>query len=186
MSASSRVRVYMACSLDGFIAGPDDDLSWLEPSGEEPKVPPPPTGAVEFDAFMNEVGVLLMGRRTYDVVASLGSWIYGETAVLVVTHRPLPPSPASVRPVAGDIAALVTRAKEVAGDKDVYLDGGALIRQALDADLVDEMIITFIPILLAGGTRLFDGLVSRRSLEFVEHHAYGHDKLQIVARIRRG
>ncbi|MBW2257712.1 MAG: dihydrofolate reductase [Deltaproteobacteria bacterium] len=185
MSASSRVRVYIACSLDGFIAGPDDDLSWLAASEHVPNTPAPPTGAMEFDGFMAQVGALLMGRRTHDVVAGMGQWIYGDMPVLVATHRPLDPMSETVRPISGDITQLVAQAKDTAGDKDVYLDGGTLIRQALDAGLVDELVITFVPVLLAEGIRLFDGLVARQSLEFVAHHRYGHDKLQVTARVRR-
>ena len=185
MSESSRVRVYIACSLDGFIAGPDDDVSWLEAPEGMPDASAPPSGALEFDAFLAEVGALLMGRRTWDVVAGTGQWIYGAVPVLVATHRPLRPPADTVRPVSGDIAQLVAQAREVAGEKDVYLDGGNLIRQALDAGLVDELAITFVPVLLAAGIRLFDGLVSRQSLEFVAHHRYGHGMLQVTARPRR-
>ncbi|MFT5681808.1 MAG: dihydrofolate reductase [Myxococcota bacterium] len=177
MSDSSRVRVYMACSLDGFIAGPDDDLSWLEPPADAP----PPTGGIEFEPFMAQIGVMIMGRRTHDVVAGFGQWAYGETPVLVATRRPLTPAAPTVRAVSGDIAAIIEQARAVAGEKDIYLDGGDLIRQALNAGLIDELIITIIPILLGDGIRLFDGIAQRTSLEFVAHHAYGH-MAQIVAR----
>jgi len=187
MTTSARVRVYMACSLDGFIAGPDDDLSWLEPASDAPEEPPPPSGALEFADFMQQVGVLLMGRRTYDVTTALlkdAPSPYGDTPVLVVTHRPLDAWSESVRAVSGDIAQVVAEAKRVVQDKDVYLDGGDLIRQALNAGLVDELVITFIPILLTAGVRLFDGLLQRQDVEFVSHHRYGHDKLQVTVRVK--
>lgn len=168
----------MACSLDGFIAGPDDDLEWLN---EPEPVQTEPTEALEFGAFMAQVGCMLMGRRTYDVVSGFGKWFYGDVPVHVVTHRPLEPVVETVRAVTGDIEQLVSVALETAGGKDVYLDGGNLVRQALDAGLVDELIITTMPILLAGGVPLFDGLLRRQSLEFVAHHSYGN-KLQIIAR----
>ncbi len=184
MTTSARVRVYLACSLDGFIAGPEGDLSFLEPSGPPPETPPPPSDALTFEAFLDQVGVLLMGRTTYDVIAGMGQWIYGDLPVLVATHRPLETSQATVRPVTGDIAALIAQAREVAGDRDVYLDGGHLTRQALDAGLVDELTLTFVPVLLTQGIRLFDGLVERHSLEFTAHHRYGHEMLQLTARVR--
>ena len=185
MSGRSRVRVYMACSFDGFVAGPDDDLSWLNDTRGAPDTPPPPSeGALEFGDFIAQVGALLMGRRTHDVVSGLGQWIYGELPVLVATRRPLEPAHHTVRAVTGDIEALVAQAKDAAGEKDVYLDGGDLIRQALDAGLVDEMTITVVPILLTSGIRLFDGLVSRKLLDITGHHRLGHDMLQITARVR--
>ena len=180
MAESSRVRVYMACSLDGFIAGPDDDLSWLAPSEPPPEGPPPATDALEFDGFMAQVGSMLMGRRTHDVVAAMGVWPYGDMPVLVATTRPLQPAAPTAHSVRGDIGALIAQAKEAAGDKDVYLDGGNLIRQALDAGLVDELCITFVPILLGDGIRLFDGLAGRTRLQFLGQHMYG-EMLQVTA-----
>ena len=87
-----RVRVFIACSLDGFIAAPGDDLSWL---------PQPREGEGDFgySAFMSEVGALLMGRSTYDVVEKFPEWGYGEKYVLVATHRPLTPRLPTVRAV---------------------------------------------------------------------------------------
>lgn len=182
MSAHTRVRVYMACSLDGFIAGPQDDLSFLEPPTPAPDLAPPPSGALEFDAFMAQVGAMLMGRRTYDVVTGMGVWPYGDTPVLVATHRELSPPAKPVRAVTGDIHSLISQAKKAAGDRDVYLDGGALIRQALDGGLVDELCLTWVPILLGKGIRLFDGLQGQTRLEFVEHHSYDWGLLQVTAR----
>lgn len=181
-----RVRVYLACSLDGYIAGPDDDLSWLDaPSAPSDEEPLPPSEALNFDGFIAQVGAMLMGRRTYDVVEGMGHWIYGDLPVLVATHRSFASPQDTVRAVAGEISELIAQARDAAGEKDVYLDGGGLVRQALDAGLVDELILTFVPILLTDGVRLFDGLVSRQSLEFVAHHRFGAGMLQVTARTRR-
>jgi dihydrofolate reductase len=175
MSVASRVRVYMACSVDGFIAGPDDDLGFLAEPASERADAPEPSGALRFEAFMQQVGALLMGRRTHDVVAKMGVWPYGDTPVLVATHRDIERAAHSVRPVEGSIDSLIERARAVAGDKDVYLDGGDLVRQGLDAGLVDELCITVVPVLLGGGgTRLFDDLKRRTKLELVAHHRLGH------------
>ena len=195
MASTSRVRVYIACSFDGFMAGPDDDLSWLPGAdgsamseadisavdhGDEA------VGAVGFEQFMADVGALLMGRRTYDVVAGFaGPWPYGDRPVLVATHRPLTPSVPTVRSVGGDISALVASAKEAAGEKDVYIDGGALIRQALDADLIDEMIVTMVPILLGHGHALFAGVTKRLPLTFEGWHRFGEGMVQVCVRPHR-
>ncbi len=180
MSQRSRVRVYLGCSLDGFIAGPNDDLSWLSEAGD----PSAPAGdGIAFEAFLDQIGVMLMGRRTYDVVTPFPEWPYGALPVHVVTHRPLDAKQPTVRAVSGDIYTLIAEAKAVAGDKDVYVDGGLLVRQALDAGLVDELVLTFLPILLAGGVSLFDGLLQRRKLVFVEHHRFRGGALQVVARV---
>jgi dihydrofolate reductase len=183
MSASSRVRVYMACSIDGFIAGPDDDLDWLHAPAPEGSPALEDSDALGFDTFMGQVGAMLMGRRTHDVVLGMGVWPYGDTPVLVATHRELTPGAETVRAVSGDIQSLVAQAKDAAGDGDVYLDGGLLIRQAIDAGLVDELCLTMIPVLLGDGIRLFDGPLGATDLDFVAHHTYGH-MLQVTVRPR--
>ncbi len=184
MTEGSRVRVYMASSLDGFIAGPDNELGWLERDHSAPGDLPADPQALGFAAFMAEVGSMLMGRTTYDTVEGLGQWIYGETPVLVATRRPLQPVASTVQAVAGDIAELIAQAKALAAGKDVYLDGGALIRQALDAGLVDELTISYVPILLGAGIRLFDGLASSSSLQFTSHRAMEGGMLQVRAQVR--
>lgn len=166
-----RVRVYLACSLDGFIAGPDDDLDWLSAPSEDPDLPPD-EAALGFEAFLEQVGVMVMGRRTYDVVRRFGAWPYGELPVLVTTHRPLAEAPGTVEAIAGDIAEVLNTARARAGGRDVYLDGGDLVRQALAADLVDEMVLTMVPTVLGGGVRLFEG-IDRTRFRFVRYAAYG-------------
>jgi len=151
----SKIQIYCAVSLDGFIAGVDDDLSWLgEPSMEQTNDP----GTIPFDAFLNQTGALIMGRRTFDVVMGFdGDWPYGSIPIFIATTRPLPDVPTTVSACKGNIKDLCEQAKQVAGDKNVYLDGGNLITQVLDADCVEEMILTAIPVLLGQGVPLYQG-----------------------------
>jgi dihydrofolate reductase len=173
----------MACSLDGFIAGKDDDLSWLEP--DEGAKGQSDEGAVDFQGFMSEVGALLMGRRTYDVVMGFpGEWPYGDTPVLVATSRSLEGAAPTVRAVSGTTEELIVAARDAAGDKDVYLDGGALIRAALDAGLIDELIMTIVPTVLGDGIPLFTGTKQRHRFEFTGHHSLD-GMVQLHARPRR-
>jgi len=172
---TSRVRVYLGCSLDGCIADSNDDLSWLiDPPEEE-------GDAVGFFTFMEDIGALLMGRRTWNVVEAFDGWFYGETPVLVATHREIVCDRPTVQTVSGSIEEVVAAAREAAGDKDVYVDGGNLVRQALDAGLVDEIILTVGPIVLGEGVRLFDGLTKRHQLEFTKIVPWGR-LVQIHAR----
>ena len=117
------VRVFIACSLDGFIAGPNDDLSWLpETQGDDHG----------FRAFLEGISALLMGRATYRVVEGFGGeWPFGERPVFVATTRPLEPAAPTVHAVSGTPAELLAAVREVTAG-DVYLDGGNLIRQFLD------------------------------------------------------
>lgn len=186
MSSSSRVRVYMGCSFDGFIAGPDHDIDWLNESYANDGDLEPDHDVIRFDGFMRQIGAMLMGRSTYGICERFGAWHYGDTPVLVATHRPLEPMAPTIRTAAGPIEELVAKAREMAGDKDVYLDGGDLVRQALDAGLVDEITATFLPILLGRGVRLFDDLASSTRLQFVAHRAHEGGMLQVTARVHRG
>lgn len=173
----SRVRVFIATSLDGFIAGPDDDLSWLPQHG---------AGAEDtYTPFIAEIGAILMGRRTHDVVRGFpGPWPY-PVPVLVATHRELEDALAGVTAVTGSIAALVARAREVAGAKDVYLDGGALIRAALDEGLVDVATITIVPVVLGAGIPLFPGVARRHALTLESARPIGAGMVQITYVPRR-
>ncbi|MEM1203320.1 MAG: dihydrofolate reductase family protein [Acidobacteriota bacterium] len=187
MSASN-VRVYLACSLDGFIAGPDHDLSWLpdgEGDGEDPGASEP--GTLDYEAFIADVGALLMGRNTYDVVRGFDvPWPYGERPVLVATRRSLDSDPpATVQAIEGPIEELVQTAKAAAGGGDVYLDGGGLIRQAAEADLIDEITLTLAPIALGQGIPLFAGLKRRYAMEIVSHHDHPFGMVQLRARPKR-
>jgi dihydrofolate reductase len=132
---------------------------------------------------MSEIGAMLMGRSTYGICAQYGQWHYGDTPVLVATHRPLEPMDPTIQTAAGPIEELVAKAKTMAGDKDVYLDGGDLVRQALNAGLVDEITATLLPILLGKGIRLFDDLVSSTRLQFVGHRTHEGGMLQVTARV---
>lgn len=182
-----RVHVYLAMSLDGFIAGPDDDLSWLHPPAEVPGDPPPPeSDALTFEALLANTGVMMMGRRTYDVVTGFdGPWPYGDLPVWVATRKPLTPVQPTVKAVQGTIDTLLDDALRAASGRDVYLDGGDLVRQAVQADRVDLWTLTLAPFLIGGGVRLFGDLVERQALEFTAHHSFGHHMVQIQARRAR-
>lgn len=157
-----RVRVFIACSLDGFIAGPGGDLSWLPQP--DPDAPPDDADDAGYGAFMDDVGALLMGRATVDAVIGFGvPWPYGDKPVLVATRRPLDPPAPTVRVVSGDIDTLLDQALEAAGGKDVYVDGGAMIRQALDAGRVDHLIVSMVPVVLGSGAPLFAGVAQRHA-----------------------
>lgn len=181
---SGRVRVYLACSLDGCIAGPGHDLSFLEAHGPGPEALE--EHGLSFGAFLEDIGALLMGRRTYQVLLDHDVWPYGERPVLVATHRLLPPAPqgGDARRVQGGIRGMVEQARAPAGDRDVYLDGGDLVRQALQAGLVDELCLTVLPVVLGEGIRLWDGLMGTTALDF-DPPVHAGGCVQITGRVRR-
>ncbi len=172
------VRVFIACSLDGFIAGEDDDLSWLphpEPGGED----------YGYGEHMAQTAAILMGRRSYDVISAFdGEWPYGDTPVFVATSRPLEPAAPTVQAVAGHSAAdLIAAVQAQVGDGGIYVDGGALIRSLLDAGLVDELTVTLIPVILGRGLPLFAGAAVRHQLELLGSDDYENGFVQVRYRV---
>jgi dihydrofolate reductase len=168
------VRAFLAMSLDGFLAGEGDDLSWLPP-------PAPDGDDAGFSALLECVGCLLMGRRTYDVVAAMDlAWPYGNRPVLVATHRPLAPRVPQVRAVSGDTVALVEQALQAAAGKDVYVDGGELVRAVLDAGLLDELTVTLVPVILGRGRPLGAGTHARHPLTLVRHRPLRGGMVQLT------
>lgn len=164
------VRVFLACSLDGFLAGPADELDWLPMEGVEDT----------FTPFLATIGALAMGRRTYDVVSAMpGPWPYGERPMVIATSRPLDVTRPGVEACGGSVAEVIARARARASAGDVYLDGGALVRAALDAALVDELTLTMVPIVLGAGRPLFAGAARRTHLAFVSARPIGAGLVQL-------
>ncbi len=167
--------MFIACSLDGFIAGPGGDLSWL---------PSPPEGSGEdygWPEFIAGIGCLLMGRGTYDAVDGMDvEWPHPDRETIVATRRALEGPPPRVVGAAGDISSLVAMAKERAGDRGVYIDGGSLIRQALDAGLIDELVVTICPVILGAGHPLFAGVRQRRLLTLVSQRRLPGGVVQVT------
>lgn len=149
-------------SLDGYIAKPNDDLSFLkqvEKAGED-------YGYTEFTAT---VDTLIIGRKTYDyVLREIGPSHYdnGQRDVYVIT-RSQRPQVGRTTFYTGDLPALVKRLKSENG-KNIYCDGGAeVINELLTYELVDEFIISVIPVLLGDGIRLFKAGRPEQVLELV-------------------
>ena len=156
-----RVRGYLGMSLDGRIAGPDDDLEWLMASHSRPAsraVPETRDDYLGYDDFIADVGALLMGRRTYDVVANFDQWPYGELLVVVATTRPLDPIVPTVTSTSGTPADLVAMARDLADGRDVYADGGQLVSGLLMAGLLDELTTTILPTVHGPGIGLFEAV----------------------------
>jgi dihydrofolate reductase len=140
---------FLGMSLDGFIAGPKDELDWLERGGG----PPEDHG---FDPFFASVEALLIGRRTWEVVNGFPEWPYREKPVNVLTHRP-GDGRHGERFVAGTPAAVLERLG-AEGLRRVYVDGGQVVSQFLAAGLLDELTVSVLPVVIWKGIRLFSGV----------------------------
>ncbi len=156
--------VYIGTSLDGCIAAADGGLDWLE------YVPTPEGDDLGFAEFMERIDAVVMGRATFETLIGFGvGWHYPKPGIILSTTLKSAPDPYSdhVQFASGTPAEIVKLAKSQ-GFENLYVDGGATVQRFLREDLIDEMIITEIPILLGGGVRLFGELDRRLGFELVD------------------
>lgn len=145
------VSVFIATSLDGFIARPNDDLDWLPHGGGEPH---------GYDEFIASVDALVIGRKTFEKVLTFDAWPYGDKRVVILSSRPLDLSAVRggvVEQMAGPPAEIVSRLA-ARGAHHLYVDGGITIQRFLLAGLVQRLIITRVPVLIGDGIPLFGSL----------------------------
>lgn len=148
-----RCSVFIATSLDGFIAREDGALDWLpqEPNGE----------SYGYEEFMATVDALVIGRKTFQTVLSFDAWPYGEKQVVVLSDdarvESLIPAGARCEQMAGDPTSIAERLG-ARGFRHLYVDGGTTIQRFLASDLIDDLTITRVPLLLGGGIPLFGAL----------------------------
>lgn len=169
-----RVRYQVACSLDGYIAGPDDDFGWITPEPE-----------FDFDELYAQFDTLLMGRRTYEVVRASGE-DFREKKVLVAS-RTLSPEEYPEVEVVGD--GLEERIRELRSQPggDIWLyGGGELFAQVLSWGLVDTVEPAIIPILLGGGVPFLPSPSSRQRLNLVRHRAYPSGMVLLEYEVLKG
>lgn len=146
-------HIFIAASLDGFIARENGDIDWLlkyEQVGEDHG----------YDAFIRDIDVIIMGRGTYEAVLKMGPWFYTRPVMVLSARLAQQKVPQELcgkvrfsdkSPV--DVMAMLS----AEGARRAYVDGGAVIRSFLDNDLISDMVITRVPILLGMGRPLFGG-----------------------------
>ncbi len=172
MPAPRKVILYIAMSLDGFIARPGDDLSFLslvEKAGED----------YGYGDFIESVDTVIMGRRTYDwVMRHVPDFSHADMEAFIITRTPRPAN-GTVQFYSGDLKLLIEELKKKEG-KNIFADGGAEIVQALLKEgLIDDLIISVIPVLLGDGVRLFkDGRPEQR-LQLVKSKSYETGLVQL-------
>lgn len=144
-----KVIVYIAMSIDGYIARPDGDISWLS----SVEVPGEDYG---YSQFINSVDTVILGRKTYEKVLSFGMpFPHSDKQCYIITHTPKPPE-GTIEFYTGDIPVLVGALRSEQG-KNIFVDGGAqIVNEFMKHQLVDEFIISIIPVFLGSGIQLFN------------------------------
>jgi dihydrofolate reductase len=160
-----KLTVFCGVSVDGFLARPDDTLDFLRVGELEPH---------GFEEFYDSVDVVVIGRKTFEVVLTFDKWFYGRKAVVVLSSRPLDFSSVNdgvVEQMSGEPAEIVTQLK-ARGFKHAYIDGGITIQRFLAAGLIDRLVITRVPVLIGAGIPLFGPVPRDIGLRHVETRCY--------------
>ena len=155
-----KLSVFCGVSVDGFIARPDHALDFLDAGGQEPH---------GFEEFYGSVDVIVIGRKTYEVVLGFGQWFYGKKPVVVLSSGSVDFSSVkggSVEHLSGEPAEIVKQL-EIRGFNHAYIDGGITIQRFLAAGLVHRLVITRVPVLIGTGIPLFGPLPHDISLRHI-------------------
>lgn len=172
INMNRKIIVYIATSLDGYIAKPNDDLSFLsmvEQEGQD----------YGYADFIKTVDTVIVGRKTYDKVISMGfDFPHADKNAYVITRTPRP-NIGSVKFYTDDLSALIEKLKSENG-KNIFCDGGAeIVNELLKLNLIDEFIISIIPILVGNGTKLFKDDRPEQKLELVSVKSFDKGLTQI-------
>ncbi len=173
MSARPRCSVFIAASLDGFIARADGGLDWLarvEAPGED----------YGYGAFAASVDALVMGHNTYATALAFDAWPYGDKRVIVLSREPHPSRHGEAHTAETPVALCARLGRE--GVRHVYVDGGATIRRFLDAGLIDDLTLSVIPIVLGAGLPLFGG-TDEHALTLIETRGFPSGLVQLRYRV---
>jgi dihydrofolate reductase len=145
--------VYIAQSLDGYIADKKGDIDWLN------DIPNPENSDFGFAEFIGKIDAIVMGLNTFKQVLSFGVWPYTKPVYVMSTSlKNIPKKFSGKAEIINLKPKELIKRLEKEGMNNLYIDGGALIQSFLSEDLIDELIITSVPVLLGGGIPLFGRL----------------------------
>jgi dihydrofolate reductase len=169
--ANRKVILYIAMSLDGYIAGPNDNLDFLsmvEQEGED----------YGYGHFVNTVDAVIVGRKTYDKVISMGfEFPHTNKDAYIITRTPRADL-GNIKFYTGDLKELVASLKAKKG-KNIFVDGGAeIVHELLKGQLIDEFYISVIPVLLGDGVKLFKDGRPEQHLQFIDLKYYDKGLVQ--------
>ena len=179
-----KCSVYIATSVDGYIATVDGGVDWLHTTGnsEADMGDNPDMG---FGSFINSIDCMIMGRKCMEVISSMNltpeQWSYGDIHIVVLSNTVKePPENLSgkVEVYSGEIPALIEQLVS-RGYKHAYIDGGSTITSFINLELINEMTITKAPVLLGEGIPLFGKINKSVKLENAKSTAFSNDFIQI-------
>lgn len=165
--------VYVATSLDGFIATKDGELDWLF------EIPNPEGSDYGFGKFISGMDAIVMGRNTFEKILTFEQWPY-QKPVFVLSHRlqEIPETLSGKAEILGENPKDLVAQLQERGYTNLYVDGGGVIQSFLEEDLIDEMIITRVPILLGDGFPLFGKLSQTLKFRHYKTQIYNNTLVQ--------
>lgn len=160
--------VFIATSLDGYIADKNGDIDWLH------SIPNPNNDDMGYVEFTQDIDALVMGRTTFETVCGFDiDWPYKKPVfVLSNTLSKIPESHKGKAFLAKGSLTEILEHIHQKGYHRLYIDGGTTIQSFLKEDLIDEMLITVIPIVLGGGSPLFSELPKGMEFEFIDSKVF--------------
>lgn len=177
MTKRRKVIVHIAASADGFIARPDDDLEWLTSR-------PDPEGFYGMEAFMKTIDTKLLGRKTYEVSLRLGEKFDSGRTIVFSRHARPPDAPPGVEFVDDAVGPFVSRLREQPG-KDIWLmGGGELIASFLDERVIDEFVISVVPVFIGEGIPLIAPRHRHVPLDLVSAERFEDGLVQLHYRVQ--
>ncbi|WP_350286098.1 dihydrofolate reductase family protein [uncultured Croceitalea sp.] len=178
-----KCSVYIATSVDGFIAKPDGNVDWLHTAGNLNA--DMATEDMGFKSFMDSVDCMVMGRKCMEMISNMDltpeQWFYGDMKIIVLstTIKEAPEGlKGKVEMYSGGISELIGLL-EKEGHTHCYVDGGTTIQSFINLKLINEIIITRAPILLGEGISLFGKIFKDIKLEKAEATAFANDFVQV-------
>ncbi len=176
--------VYIATSLDGFIAREDGSIDWLS----QANTAVPPGEDCGYAAFMGSVDVVVMGRNTYEQVAAFEPWPYAGKRVVVLTSRLIDfrKGPEIQLEQSAELPQALLKRLASEGCKHAYVDGGKVIQNFLSHGLIDALTVTTVPILIGGGRPLFGRLPGDVRWTVARSKAYEFGFVQTTYLVRAG
>ena len=169
MDDENKVTLHMVSSLDGFIANKDESADWFE--SEDRYEPGKILSEEDIGKFLDSIQCYIMGSRTYDKALQLG-WLYADVPVVVLTNKPRINKRESVRFYSGDLVRLVQEELKPKY-QNIWIVGGAkTAKEFLQLSLIDEIIISIMPIILGDGTLFFDYIGQENKLHLKDVTAY--------------
>ena len=177
----TKTILYVATSLDGFVAGKNDDISWLFPYNDVD---------YGFDEFFSHIGAIIQGRRSYEVEAQHGWETPHPVPTFVLSHNNITEKASKRSDVVvftnEDITEVLMKAKKLT-DKHIWIEGGANVaQQFLRRELIDEIILSLVPVILGDGVRLFDNIQKQIDLSLIDAKRFDKGLVQLIYARKEG